>query len=211
MSQFIIYGLVDPRTLLARYIGLSASGLERPSRHRRPSELRRHGHKTNWIKALHALGLDYTIVVLEEVASRGALADLERFWIAYGRACGWPLTNLTDGGEGSKGLMPEVREQIANTLRGHKRTQESIEKQFATRKANGYKHSDKTRAKMRASNVGKSRPTLKGKPLTAECRAKISAAKIGKERPMLKGKPLSAEHRAKISAAAKSRHQDRYQ
>jgi len=42
------------------------------------------------------------------------LSSSERWWIAYGRVCGWPLTNLTDGGEGAVGLVktPEHRAKL---------------------------------------------------------------------------------------------------
>ncbi len=35
-----------------------------------------------------------------------ALHEAERWWIAYGRASGWPLRNKSDGGEGGRHLTP---------------------------------------------------------------------------------------------------------
>jgi hypothetical protein len=37
-------------------------------------------------------------VVLEVLDDANKLDETECWWIAFGRACGWPLTNLTDGG-----------------------------------------------------------------------------------------------------------------
>lgn len=111
--QNIIYGLVDPRTLLVRYIGLSTSGLYRPRSHTKTRELSKPSHKNNWIKSLIAAGLRYTVVVFDETVSRDALPDLERWWITYGRALGWSLTNLTEGGDGLSGAAPEVRAKIS--------------------------------------------------------------------------------------------------
>jgi len=192
----IVYGLVDPHTLLVRYVGLSTNGLKRPNGHRAPSSLRCKSHKNAWIKTLFDAGLDYTIVVLEVVATKDALPAAERFWIALGRAFGWPLTNLTDGGDGGLNPAPETRAKVsaalrgrvltpehrakigaaqrgvskdpehvakvAEALRGKKRTPESIANQIASRRKNGYTPSPETRAKLRASNIGKKRPPSVG-------------------------------------------------
>lgn len=96
----IIYGLVDPRTKLVRYVGASTSGLARPRMHRQTHSLSATSPKNRWLKSIFALGLDYEIAILEALWLKESLPDAERFWIAYGRACGWPLTNLTDGGDG---------------------------------------------------------------------------------------------------------------
>lgn len=176
MKTFI-YGLVDPRTLLVRYVGLSSTGMRRPLDHRSKAA-GEDTHKARWIKLLAVAGYTYEIVVLE-VVEKVALKAAERWWIVFGRACGWPLTNLTDGGDGLSGHVfslehrakigaarrglirsSEVREKIAAALRGKKRSAESIVKQLESRK--GYSPSVETRAKMRASNLGKKRPPSVG-------------------------------------------------
>ena len=101
MGVYLVYGLVDPRTLLVRYVGKSESGLERPRSHRH--KCIGSTHREHWIAELKRAGLSYEIAVLESVATQDALVDAERWWIAFGRACGWPLTNHTDGGEGASG------------------------------------------------------------------------------------------------------------
>jgi len=95
-----IYGLIDPRTLLIRYIGLATSK-RRPHQHRYCTD---DTYKSRWIRSLHVEGLDYEICILETCFSTEELKNAERWWIAYGRASDWPLTNLTDGGESSAGL-----------------------------------------------------------------------------------------------------------
>jgi hypothetical protein len=48
------------------------------------------------------------------------VADLntaERWWIAFGRACGWPLTNSTDGGQEHVTLSDEVRQHISRQMK----------------------------------------------------------------------------------------------
>jgi hypothetical protein len=57
--------------------------------------------------------MDYEITVLETVRDATELADAERWWIAFGRACGWPLTNLTSGGGLSEDAILEKRRRRA--------------------------------------------------------------------------------------------------
>lgn len=105
----LIYGLVDPRTLLIRYVGMTSNGMRRPKDHRRPS-----GPDTycrRWVKSLQREGLAYQIVVLEILETSITLPEAERWWIAYGRASGWPLTNLNGGGHVSEAELLELRER----------------------------------------------------------------------------------------------------
>lgn len=58
----LVYGLVDPRTLLVRYVGLSATGLKRACAHRLPSALAgafaaRAGHSPETIAKIRASNL----------------------------------------------------------------------------------------------------------------------------------------------------------
>ena len=116
-----VYGLIDPRNRLVRYIGLSTLGVRRPQAHRRPSSRTRKYHSARWVADLARLGLTFEITVLEPIWSEDyeALCRAECRWIAYGWACGWPLTNLTRGGDGAKGLVkpPEERERMRERSR----------------------------------------------------------------------------------------------
>lgn len=137
MSPFLIYGLVDPRTNEVRYIGKSASGLERPKQHTMPSFLRNvRTHKANWVRSLLALGLEPSIVVLEDVGCKQDAADVECFWIAQARGLGWPLTNLTKGGDGVVlwARTPEHNAKIGNALRGRKQPAPVVAKMAAASK-----------------------------------------------------------------------------
>lgn len=112
----IIYGLVEPATLMVRYVGQSAKGVSRPMQH---VNTRERSYKANWVAGLHARGQQFGIVVLEEVADADDLALAEMWWIAYGRACGWQLTNVTAGGEGTRGYRksPEAIVQMQETAK----------------------------------------------------------------------------------------------
>lgn len=187
----IVYGLVDPRTSLVRYVGRSSNGMQRPKHHRH--QLRK-DYRSNWIRELKQHGLSYGIAVLEEYTSPDALGEAERWWIAYGRMSGWPLTNLTDGGDGgtpgyrhteeSKKLMSEgktgkPRPDIALRFAGtHEipwqcQTPEARAKRIASltgRKGTRFKHTPEARAKITASKLGKK--------WTPEMRAKAAATRL---------------------------------
>jgi hypothetical protein len=59
------------------------------------------------------LELDYEITVLEAVHDALKLEEAERWWIAFGRACGWPLTNIRDGGYPSAEVILKRQQRIA--------------------------------------------------------------------------------------------------
>lgn len=98
----IIYGLVDPSDLLVHYVGLSSRGLKRPREHRLASDKSASPDCGRWVAALQSRGLDFDIVILEEVETDTQLQTAERWWIAYGRLSGWPLTNRSSGGAYSR-------------------------------------------------------------------------------------------------------------
>lgn len=217
----IIYGLVDPRTSMVRYIGLSSKGLARPRQHRKPSSFENNTYKSSWVSSLHKQGLDFEIVVLQE-STLESLNDDERWWIAYGRISGWPLTNMTEGGDGMLGrictdetrarmsasgrgrAMPPVSEEtknkIGNANRGKVRSPEL--RALWSKLALGRRVSPEAREKIRRASTGRKH--------TDEARAKMSAAQVGrtfsaetieKMAATHRGVPLTAEHRAKIGAA----------
>jgi hypothetical protein len=115
MQQCLIYGLVDPRTFLINYVGLSSKGLKRPRQHRWNSK-RENSFCLQWMIDLHQAGLVPQIVVLEECLYDLLKSD-ERWWIAYGHASGWPLKNLNAGGAGSLNPHPSTRERLSRAGR----------------------------------------------------------------------------------------------
>lgn len=80
-------------------------------------------HKGRWLRKLAAEGFQPEIHVLEEVVNPDDLEPAEIRWIAEARTDGWPLTNLTDGGEGMRGFThgPEAREKIRQAKLGKPR------------------------------------------------------------------------------------------
>lgn len=177
MSKFIIYGLIDPRTGQIRYIGKSSSGLSRPS------EGHYHGRCKNWISNLKEAGLRYQIKVMEDVGSKDMLNAAERNWIAHGRSEGWPLTNLTNGGDG--GGSPWSDETRAKMTRVFRQRGTAEYRAKISQALQGHSVSPATREKLREAQLGR--------VANIETRTKQSIA--------LRGRILSVEHRARLSAA----------
>lgn len=129
-SRHLIYGLIDPRTCLIFYVGFSNDGMGRPKKHRyyKNSNCWK---CANYVEEMLGEGVDYEITVLEEVPApktfrstcwwwsginTTALSDSERWWVAFGRALGWPLTNIAGGGGGITGFK-YTEEQVAKQRR----------------------------------------------------------------------------------------------
>ncbi|WP_298800118.1 NUMOD3 domain-containing DNA-binding protein [uncultured Devosia sp.] len=141
MKRFTVYALVDPRTALPRYIGItSRSAFVRLNEHRCHAKARIPGLAT-WFDELMVAGLNPSVVILERVPSDGI--DGERRWIAHFRNQRAPLFNKADGGQGATGVLPtpEKRARVSAKLRGRQFSQE-------------------TRAKLSAAITGKARPDL---------------------------------------------------
>lgn len=96
-KDFIIYGLVDPRTKEVRYIGQSINGIRRLQEHASAAKRGEKGRKANWIRSLQRLGLSFKTVIIERT-ERDKLNEREKFWISiYKSFC--DLTNISDGGD----------------------------------------------------------------------------------------------------------------
>lgn len=147
-SRFLIYGCIDPRTRLIRYIGRSSSGLSHPRSYTSPCMLKDSTHRSRWIRQLLRQGLVYEVVVLEEVRDSSGLNAAERWWIAYGRLATWPLVNHTAGGDGLSGykLTAATKAKISAANTGRTPTAEA--RAANARAQRGRKHSDETRRQM---------------------------------------------------------------
>jgi hypothetical protein len=184
--RFLIYGLVDPRTGEIRYIGKSATGMKRPNLHRKPSLLRRDcTYKARWVRALHRLGLTYSIEVLEYLLDREGLNAAERYWISEAKCNGWRLTNLTDGGDGLSGMAftPEHRAKISAANKGRKLSEDQ---------------------RRRLSEIAKLRPP-NPQGIAILCRANLGTKKPESFKELMRrvhtGKVVTSETRERIGMA----------
>lgn len=221
MSNLLIYALVDPRTNLTRYIGKSTIGLRRPAQHAKRVG-RDTSHRSNWIRELLRLGLRYEVIILEELAVLIDLDEAERRWIAHGRTAGWPLTNLTDGGEGASSPRPDDTkakisaacrrpEVIAKTRAANKgRSFTGDHRENLSQAHKGIRPTVETRAKMSAAHMGhsmspKARAALRLGPRAPHQRTDASRAQIETLHEMARGRPrpdLSERNRAGVGRKA---------
>lgn len=165
-SSFI-YGLVDPHTGLIRYIGKTGWGQARVRLHQTQLHKDR-TYKGNWLRKLKDEGLECEVEVLE-VMPKELLSEGERFWIEYAKCLGWPLTNLTDGGEGLHGhvFSEEHKAKISSANKGRKLTDEQKQKirtaalqrdpltRLRSNPRRGWHHSEETRGKIGLANQKK--------------------------------------------------------
>lgn len=90
---FHIYGLADPRDGSIWYVGRSTQPKRRAASHSTPRS--EGAYKREWVAELAACGLRPAMVMLETVAGVPAAIVAEARWVAYGRATGWPLLNVS--------------------------------------------------------------------------------------------------------------------
>lgn len=120
-QKYIIYALVQPDTNEIRYIGKSTSGLSRPKEHFKPKNYL-HGktYKDKWMNKCLSNNIIPEIIILASTENKEELCNLEIEYIEKYKQMGAPLTNLTDGGEGSLGWVPS-EETRKNISEGRKR------------------------------------------------------------------------------------------
>ena len=184
-----IYVLIDAAGC-RRYIGKSAHVAGR---------MRRHRLKFDWMASW---------IALEECGAH-EWQERERWWIAHGRAQGWPLINIAAGGNAvpagvhlGKPKTIQHRQKLSAALLGKPI---SDKQRIAYDARRGKPLSDEHRAKVSAG--------LRGRTKSLETRARMSAAQRGK--PLgarsatvamaRRGVPRSVETRAAISKSWEKR------
>lgn len=186
----IIYGLLDPRPERSgelRYIGKSKYGLAR-------ARVEHDAHCGRWQRLLKSIGMTPIPVVLYRATSGDDehLYAVEAALIAAYRADGANLTNIADGGGGSRGAIPsvETRQKMSRSHTGRKYPPRSAETLLRMSEAQrGHRHSEATRRQMSESRRGQKR--------TPEQCARIAASNTGRRH--------SEATRAKIGAASRGR------
>lgn len=209
--EFSVYALVDPTTNEVRYIGKARDPQQRFAGHLKDTKP---SHKRNWIKSLADNGHKPVLEIIADGLTEAQAFRLERVEIAARDN----LTNMTEGGEGQTGVMPEhVKAKISESLKGTKATPEQIAKRSASlkefyaspegkrvlarigKKARGRAVSDETRRKISESKRGVAIP----EDVRAKIRASVSASRMGIE-PWNKGKKTGIK-RPDLAAMNKAR------
>lgn len=87
-----IYELVDPRTDVAAYVGISNNPNQRFRAHL--TDIETNVEKQTWIEQLRKEHLEPRMRILEIVDTREEALAREEYWIRYYLKCGTQLTNL---------------------------------------------------------------------------------------------------------------------
>lgn len=158
--NFLLYGLLDPRSKNLRYLGITSRSLaQRFSEHLYPRHMDK-TYRANWIHQLRALNMQPIPVPLAEFSNRQDACDAEIWWAAKSKAAGLPMVNTAPGGDIPHMLgrkhTPETRAKIQRAL-----------------------NRPETRKKLSLVSKGKQ----KG-PLSPIIREKISRALRGKPKPL---------------------------
>jgi group I intron endonuclease len=225
MKKHLIYALVEPGTDEVRYVGRSSLGMGRPRYHIKharkkesdgswASQLYVHA----WVRSLKDRVPD--VRVLEEFDPSDDVSDLlnqaEMRWITEFKAKGHRLTNLTEGGGGVLGHRhsDEIKSVIAEASRNQVWTEErrqrissaiTGERNSAFGKPGRFlnkRHSDETRVRLSATQLGSKRPDQsgvnhwtartgrspnRGRPMSEQAKAKLSESLTGRTYPNRRG------------------------
>lgn len=193
-----IYALCEPHSGNVRYVGKTVCTPEqRLTAHVRAAKYHRaHLPSAMWVREQLDSGLRPVVVELERVSQDADWAAQECYWIAFYRARGADLLNLTDGGEGCAGhkQTAEHRRKIrAKVIKGSQFQCEQCPRVF-WRKPSAIKEGDCrfcSRKCYHAATNGVSKPF----PAATHSRGVATAAMARRARTHCKrGHPLSGEN-----------------
>lgn len=189
-----IYELLDPDTLVPRYVGQSRNAKKRFSWHLSAAKRNEKGRVYNWIRLLQRRGAKPVLRVLEYCSQDAADAN-EEAWVSTRRLEGCDLTNCTDGGGGIRGWRHSeaAKAKIGAVHRGKIVSKETRLK--ASLAKVGVLLSEDTKSAISVAQVKRHADY----PVTLEQRQAISERMRGNRHPL--GVKRSAETKAKMSIA----------
>lgn len=149
-----IYELRDPRDISKspRYIGITIKELNsRLSRHLTKNSLKSKTYKNRWITKLLKESVKPTIHLIEEVIGWSYACEVEKYWIKEFKNQGYKLTNSTEGGEGSVGIVvrKDTRKKLSKNSSGKNNAMYGKSGELSP--CWGLKHSEETKLKRKNS------------------------------------------------------------
>jgi hypothetical protein len=189
--RWFVYHLSDPRDGDIRYVGWTVNTKRRIYLHIWHAQNKpKINYRINWIRSLLEAGVEPVITVIDEGVG-DSWKDSEKKWIAHYRSAGYRLANLTDGGEGTPGIIVsrETRKLISQNGKGKGRWKKGVEAAAAANRGKPLR--PEVVAKIVAKNTGKKRtPEFgravaernRGRKASPETRALLSSIRRGKKR-----------------------------
>lgn len=182
--MFTIYCLLDPDTLLVRYVGLTNNPKRRAADHTSNKtylKLAESSYYKRWRSSLAQYDKVPIFAVLNVYLTEVEAIEAEGIWILCARAAGFKLVNYYNGsGKGYRQGVKRPEEWCENLRRGHlgkkygPQNPERVAKVVAARMR-------RWRENPWATNAGKYTRTEKHRqPRSIEVRTKISIAQTGK-------------------------------
>jgi group I intron endonuclease len=174
MDNVFIYGLIDPKSNLLKYIGKTTNLKRRYQRH--ISERFLHdSYKDRWVRKLIENG-DKPILILIDTTNKIEWQFWEKFYISYYKYIGCELTNGTNGGDEPP------------STKGRKHSEESKLKMSNTKKGkpipwlnDGKKRSNQHRVNLSKSLKGRVSPN-KNKKFSEHLKQKLSDSSTCKKK-----------------------------
>jgi len=145
--MYVVYALLDPDTLLIRYIGLTKNPQQRQWEHRsyRKNPHHKQTYYNNWRLKLFNAGKSPIFAVINYYPTEDIALEAEAVWIRLAKEAGFKLTNYDPGGKkynsnrkvtwgdkisaGKKGKRrkPQSKESIEKVASAHRGMKRSIE------------------------------------------------------------------------------------
>ena len=127
MRAGVIYAICEPDGAI-RYIGKTGDFKRRVRGHKSDWYKRRSNpYLCRWANKLIRQGMQPVFRILQECLP-GTMDECEREWIARGKAKGWRLCNMNEGGEGGKALHDDARRRISEISKARWQTPEYRER-----------------------------------------------------------------------------------
>lgn len=173
-------------------------------------EMRSSCRNKHWNNTADKYGVGTLLVEIFDCSSEKASFNLEIELISYYRGLGFPLVNMTDGGEGTSGhpLSKEHKAKLSARFKGRPPHPNLL---AGSRKAHlGAKRSAETKAKISAIHKGRKRSAqTAAKMLKVHLGRKNTLETINKMKTSAKNRqpapPISDETKAKMRASHKNR------
>jgi group I intron endonuclease len=171
-KKYVIYTFVDQNEKVF-YVGLTSDFKTRKRAHRWQASIGNKLYVYNKLRKVmrdHGLTIDDCMIALEEDIEEDKVDEREIYHIDQFRKKGYKLSNLTDGGRGSKTFSKKLHKKCAQSRKGQKRSEETRKKISEAKK--GMKFSDEHK-----ENLSKAR---KKRVTTEETKKRMSKSSEGK-------------------------------